>query len=82
MSDSFSTWMKLCKWMVSNLNYNVIIKHINRWGLIVTAMLFLMLFAGFGLLYIAILQEVKQSRIAIKVAAWVTIPLEFDRFEE
>ena len=29
-------------------------KHLKRWELIVTAMLFLMLFASFGLLYVAI----------------------------
>ena len=36
-------------------------KRLKRWELIVTAMLFLTLFAGFGLLYVA---------ISVAVAAW------------
>ena len=54
-------------------------KKIKRWELIVTAMLFLTLFAGFGLLYVAILvAEVAWALsgvcllafIALRIAIW------------
>ena len=54
-------------------------KKLKRWELIVTAMLFLMLFAGFGLLYVAISAAVAAwslsgvfllAFIGVRVAVW------------
>ena len=54
-------------------------KRLKRWELIVTAMLFLTLFAGFGLLYVAITLAVAAwflsgvcllAFIAVRVAVW------------
>ena len=54
-------------------------KKLKRWELIVTAMLFLTLFAGFGLLYVAIPVAVAAwslsgvcllAFIAVRVAVW------------
>ena len=54
-------------------------KRLKRWELIVTAMLFLTLFAGFGLLYVAILAAVAAwslsglcllAFVGVRVAVW------------
>ena len=54
-------------------------KRLKRWELIVTAMLFLMLFAGFGLLYVAIPLGIAffvlsgmcfLGLIAVRIAVW------------
>ena len=54
-------------------------KRLKRWELIVTAMLFLTLFAGFGLLYVAIPLGIAffilsglcfQGFIAVRLAIW------------
>ena len=54
-------------------------KRLKRWEFIVTAMLFLTLFAGFGLLYVAILAAVAAwslsglcllAFVGVRVAVW------------